>query len=140
MLYGNLGRGGYEFAMAFRAKAMGGTVKTVGECLQAEGAKEVTLVFTVDPTCHYSGEERDTYAGDFLKSCAQGKTTCMSEDGGEGSGGNVSDSDRDLSGPSDNLPGGQSPLEQREYTGWSRAVRTGLFYCPLCPCSGRQVP
>ena len=67
MLYGNLGRGGYEFAMALCAKAVGGTVRTVGECLQVEGAKEVVLYFTADTTYHYSGEERDAYVRKHLE-------------------------------------------------------------------------
>lgn len=72
MLYGNLGRGGYEFAMALHARATGGSVKTVGECLQVEGAKEVTLCFTADTTYHYSGEERDSYVKSYLKACSEG--------------------------------------------------------------------
>lgn len=67
LLCGNLGRGGYEFAMALCAKVTGGTVKTVGECLQVEGAREVTLYFTADSTYHYSGDERDLYVEDYLK-------------------------------------------------------------------------
>lgn len=66
MLYGNLGRGGYEFAMALRARVTGGNVKTVGECLQVEGAREVTLFFSADTTYHYSGEERDASRQAFL--------------------------------------------------------------------------
>lgn len=72
MLYGNLGRGGYEFAMALRARVTGGSVKTVGECLQVEGAKEVTLYFTADTTYHYSGEERDSFVESYLKACPEG--------------------------------------------------------------------
>ena len=57
-LYGNLGRGGYEFAMALRARVVGeGIVRTVGECLEVEGAKEVLLYFTADTTYHYSDGE-----------------------------------------------------------------------------------
>ncbi len=67
MLYGNLGRGGYEFAMALRAEAVGGKVKTIGECLQVEGAKEVTLCFTADTTYHYSAEEKDAYVDKYLR-------------------------------------------------------------------------
>ena len=67
LLYGNLGRGGYEFAMALCAKAVGGTVKTVGESLQAEGAREVTIYFTADTTYHYSDEEKDTYVKKYLE-------------------------------------------------------------------------
>lgn len=38
-LYGNLGRGGYEFAMELRAVSTGGQILTQGECLKAEGAE-----------------------------------------------------------------------------------------------------
>lgn len=75
MLYGNLGRGGYEFAMALRARVTGGNVKTVGECLQVEGAREVTLYFTADTTYHYSGEERDSYVESYLKACPGGMSS-----------------------------------------------------------------
>ena len=79
MLYGNLGRGGYEFAMALWAKADSGTVKTVGECLQVEGAKEVTLYFTADTTYHYSGKERDAYAENYVRMSANSKIASVSE-------------------------------------------------------------
>lgn len=83
MLYGNLGRGGYEFAMALWARTVGGTVKTLGECLQVEGAREVTLYFTADTTYHYGGEEKDAFVADFLKKDMQGRGVCISGDGGE---------------------------------------------------------
>ena len=70
LLYGNLGRGGYEFAMVLCAKAVGGTVKTVGESLQVEGAREVVLCFTADSTYHYSAGEKDTYVKKYLETDA----------------------------------------------------------------------
>ena len=60
-LYGNLGRGGYEFAMELRARAVGGRVFTVGECLRVEGAREVVLYFSADTTYHYSAEEKEEW-------------------------------------------------------------------------------
>ena len=57
-LYGNLGRGGYEFAMELRARVVGGRVFTIGECLRVEGAREVVLYFSADTTYHYSAEEK----------------------------------------------------------------------------------
>ncbi|MCM1542051.1 MAG: glycoside hydrolase family 95 protein [Blautia sp.] len=102
LLYGNLGRGGYEFAMALRAKAEGGTVRTVGECLQVEGAKEVTLMFTADTTYHYGGEERDAYVEACLSRCADNDMTLMSE-----------------------MNGKLSRLEQEEY-GYQEALRAFL--------------
>ena len=44
-LFGNLGRGGYEFAMNLRAYASGGNVKVLGEHLIVEEADEVMLLF-----------------------------------------------------------------------------------------------
>lgn len=67
LLYGNLGRGGYEFAMELRAKSVGGRVYTVGECLKVESAKEVVLFFTADTTYHYAGEEKDAWVKAYLK-------------------------------------------------------------------------
>lgn len=60
-LYGNLGRGGYEFAMALRAKAIGGNVTVLGETLCVEHADEVLLYFTADTTYHYSATEKERY-------------------------------------------------------------------------------
>lgn len=60
-LYGNLGRGGYEFAMGLRAKTIGGAVKVVGETLCVEKADEVILLFTADSTYHYTAEEKQVY-------------------------------------------------------------------------------
>ena len=116
MLYGNLGRGGYEFAMALCAGTIGGTVKTVGECLQVEGAREVTLCFTADTTYHYSGEERDSYVEHYLEKYAQEKVTELSEKGYR----HLSDrkSPEENEKPSEvysRLPEGLSVLEQREY-------------------------
>lgn len=67
-LYGNLGRGGYEFSMALRAEAVGrGRITALGESLDAAGAKEVILYFTADTTYHYSTEELDSWVKSFLK-------------------------------------------------------------------------
>ena len=67
LLYGNLGRGGYEFAMELRAQAKGGRVYTQGECLKVEDATEVELYFTADTTWHYSSEEKDRYVKQYLE-------------------------------------------------------------------------
>lgn len=66
-LYGNLGRGGYEFTMALRAKVVGqGKVYTVGECLEVEDAREVLLYFTADTSYHYSEEELNAVTAEAL--------------------------------------------------------------------------
>lgn len=130
LLYGNLGRGGYEFAMALCAKAVGGTVKTVGECLQVEGAREVTLYFTADSTYHYSGGERDLYVEDYMKAHAAEMTnvserkadsseavralrdsndkSCVKDE-------NLSKENRKMAESSGKLFRGMSELEQKEY-------------------------
>lgn len=65
-LYGNLGRGGYEFAMALQAETVGqGRITVLGESLDAEGAKEVILYFTADTTYHYTVEEQNVWVADF---------------------------------------------------------------------------
>lgn len=66
LLYGNLGRGGYEFSMELRALAKGGRIYTQGECLKAEDADEVILWFTADTTYHYTSEEQDEYVARYL--------------------------------------------------------------------------
>lgn len=67
-LYGNLGRGGYEFSMGLYAKAMGGgRVSVLGECLNVEGAKEVILYFTADTTYHYPAEELNAVTESLLQ-------------------------------------------------------------------------
>jgi len=65
LLHGNLGRGGYEFAMALKARALGGSVGTIGENLQVQGAKEVLLYFTADTTYHYSSGEKDAFVRNY---------------------------------------------------------------------------
>ncbi|MBQ5850579.1 MAG: glycoside hydrolase family 95 protein, partial [Lachnospiraceae bacterium] len=54
LLYGNLGRGGYEFAMSLKAASKDGKVNTIGETLIIEDASQVILYFTADTTYHYT--------------------------------------------------------------------------------------
>lgn len=67
LLYGNLGRGGYEFAMALCGRVKGGSLTTIGECICVEDAEEVWLYFTADTTYHYSDEEQDAFVWRFMK-------------------------------------------------------------------------
>lgn len=71
LLYGNLGRGGCEFAMELRARAAGGRVYTQGETMRVEDAREVELIFTADTTNQYSGAEKDAWVKAYQ---AQGDT------------------------------------------------------------------
>lgn len=108
LLHGNLGRGGIEFAMALRARAKGGSVRTIGEVLRVEGAKEVTLVFTADTTWHYGGIEKDTYVRNYMeqKKAVQAGA-CGEASGQEGLCGDSWEREK--------LPGGLSELERLEY-------------------------
>ena len=65
-LYGNLGRGGYEFAMALTVHSCDGDCRVIGECLEVAGASEVTLLFTADTTYHYTGAELDASLDQYL--------------------------------------------------------------------------
>ncbi|MBR4083975.1 MAG: glycoside hydrolase family 95 protein [Lachnospiraceae bacterium] len=65
-LYGNTGRGGREFAMRLHARAIGGSLKTIGEHLQVENADEVILTFTADTDYHYSAEEKDAAIAEYM--------------------------------------------------------------------------
>lgn len=56
-LYGNLGKGGFDFAMLLCAKAVGGSCTLIGENIVVENAKEVYLYFTADCTYHYAESE-----------------------------------------------------------------------------------
>lgn len=58
-LYGNLGRGGAEFAMLLRVRTKGGTVRLLGEHILVEGADEAELYFSADTTWHYGSEEKE---------------------------------------------------------------------------------
>lgn len=52
-LYGNLGRGGFEFAMTIKAYTAQGTTKTIGNHLIIQNATEAMLVFSADCSYHY---------------------------------------------------------------------------------------
>ncbi|MCM1057657.1 MAG: glycoside hydrolase family 95 protein [Firmicutes bacterium] len=71
-LYGNLGRGGYEFSMMLQAEAVGqGKVTALGESLDAAGAKEVILYFTADTTYHYGIQEQNAWVANFKEKFAE---------------------------------------------------------------------
>lgn len=72
-LYGNLGRGGSEFAMMLRARVKGGRLRLLGEHIVVEGADEAELYFSADTTWHYSPEEKETAVDTWLEA-VQGET------------------------------------------------------------------
>lgn len=55
-LYGNLGRGGFEYTMCVKAWQSGGTIQVIGEHVIVQNAAEAVLVFSADCSYHY-GEE-----------------------------------------------------------------------------------
>lgn len=69
-LYGNLGRGGTEFAMMLRARVKGGSLKLLGEHIVVEGADEAELYFSADSSWHYSPEEKEAAVESWLKQAA----------------------------------------------------------------------
>ncbi|MBO5057468.1 MAG: glycoside hydrolase N-terminal domain-containing protein [Lachnospiraceae bacterium] len=56
-LYGNLGKGGFDFSMILQAESRDGKISTMGEHLLAEDAGEVILYFCGDTTYHVPEEE-----------------------------------------------------------------------------------
>lgn len=58
-LYGNLGKGGSDFAMQLTAKAKGGRTCIIGEHLIVEGADEVILYFASGTTFYMEDVERE---------------------------------------------------------------------------------
>ncbi len=58
-LFGNLGRGGVEYAVAFRIQAKGGKVSLLGENVVVEDAKEAEIYLTSATTYHYTPAEKD---------------------------------------------------------------------------------
>lgn len=61
-LYGNLGKGGLDFAMQMTAKAKGGTVRVIGEHLLVENADEVILYFAAGTTYYMKDVEKEIQA------------------------------------------------------------------------------
>lgn len=51
-LFGNLGKGGFDFSMTLIAEPKDGTVQVIGEHLIVEDATDVTLYFCADTTYH----------------------------------------------------------------------------------------
>lgn len=56
-LYGNLGKGGFDFSMTLCAQSRDGKVSTMGEHLLVENAGEVLFYFCADTTYHVPEEE-----------------------------------------------------------------------------------
>ncbi len=61
-LYGNLGKGGFDFAMQLTAKAKGGKTQVIGEHLIVEEAEEVILYFAAGTTFKMEEVEKEISA------------------------------------------------------------------------------
>lgn len=66
-LYGNLGRGGMEFAMTLRVRIVGGSMRLLGEHIVVENADEAELYFSADTSWHYSPEEKEAAVAAWLQ-------------------------------------------------------------------------
>lgn len=66
-LYGNLGRGGAEFAMMLRVRTKGGNMRLLGEHILVEGADEAELYFSADTTWHYGPKEKEAAVTAWLE-------------------------------------------------------------------------
>lgn len=82
-LYGNLGKGGSDFVFAIMGNNVGGTLKTIGEHLIVQDAKEVTLVLGADTSYHHCGKSLDEIKDIVHKKCTdalnQGFDALLSE-------------------------------------------------------------
>lgn len=77
-LYGNLGKGGFDFAMQLSAYAKGGSVKTIGEHLIVEEADEVCLYFAAGTTYRMEDVEA-TISKQILEAADKGYATLKEE-------------------------------------------------------------
>lgn len=66
ILYGNLGRGGVEYAMMLRARAKGGDVQIIGETLQIQDADEILLYFAADTSYQIAPEQKEQYIAKYF--------------------------------------------------------------------------
>ena len=66
-LYGNLGRGGIEFAMMLRARVKGGSLRLLGEHIVVENADEAELYFSADTSWHCTPAQKEEAVAAWLK-------------------------------------------------------------------------
>ncbi len=67
LLYGNLGKGGSDFAMELRCSTDVGEVKTIGECLCVSGAKTAVLYFTAVTDKYCTNTEKEKHVSSFFE-------------------------------------------------------------------------
>ena len=66
-LYGNLGKGGFDFALCLTAKVKSGKIHVIGEHLVIENADEAVLYFCADTTYHVDAENIDVLTDNIHK-------------------------------------------------------------------------
>ena len=66
LLFGNLGRGGVEYAMMLRVKVKGGNLRIIGETLQVQDADEILLYFSADTSYQIDKEQKEQYIEKYL--------------------------------------------------------------------------
>lgn len=80
-LYGNLGRGGIEFAMMLRARVKGGRLRLLGEHIVVEDADEAELYFSADTSWHYTPAEKEEAVASWLRATEDKPQDWMNAEG-----------------------------------------------------------
>ena len=73
-LYGNLGKGGFDFSMMLTADTKDGKVEVIGEHLLVSDAAEVTLYFCGDTSYHVPSAMLEPSISDRIQKAAEQKT------------------------------------------------------------------
>ncbi|MCR4788814.1 MAG: glycoside hydrolase family 95 protein, partial [Lachnospiraceae bacterium] len=81
-LYGNLGKGGFDFALCLTAKVKNGSVKVIGEHIVIKDATEAVLYFCADTTYHVNDVDVEGLienVHDRIKKCEDQKLSELKE-------------------------------------------------------------
>lgn len=78
-LYGNLGKGGFDFAMGITANVKGGQVKVIGEHIVVSDADEAALFFCADTSYHVETEVSDDVERSIYKRIIEAEGRKLSE-------------------------------------------------------------
>ncbi|MDE7249671.1 MAG: glycoside hydrolase family 95 protein [Lachnospiraceae bacterium] len=73
-LYGNLGKGGFDFSMMLTADTNDGKIEVIGEYLLVNDATEVTLYFCADTSYHVPSAMLEPSISDRIQKAAEQKT------------------------------------------------------------------
>ncbi|MCM1125654.1 MAG: glycoside hydrolase family 95 protein [Lachnospiraceae bacterium] len=72
-LYGNLGKGGFDFSMMLNADTKDGKIEVIGEYLLVSGASDVTLYFCGDTSYHVPSAMLEPSISDRIQKAAEEK-------------------------------------------------------------------